>query len=217
MGLNVNSEIALPKGKPPLLLRANWSGCVNVRIQNPPDKDMRPRIYDPRIIAIDLRLRRSGFAAFEGNRKLLDFGTIHLGQFEDGGSKFPDLLKMLLPSTIVVKRERWNNLVARSDSKSFIESLTMQAKAHSTKIRLLEQNTLDATFGCETKAEITASLALIFPELVWKLPPRRRIWEPEHSRQTVFDAIALGLAFWQSEMDLIDATKGPPEIQEGSI
>jgi hypothetical protein len=178
---------------------------------------MASRIYDPRIIAIDLRFRRSGFATFEGNKKLLDFGTIHLGQLENGGSKFSELLKLSLPSAIVMKKERWDNLMARSASRRLIETLTMQARAHSTKIRLLEQNTLDATFGCGTKAEISASLALIFPELVWKLPPKRRIWEPEHSRQTVFDAVALGFAFWQSEMSLIEVSKGPPEIQEGSV
>jgi hypothetical protein len=181
------------------------------------NKGMAPRIYDPRIIAIDLRFRRSGFATFEGSRKLLDFGTIHLGQLRNGGSKFSDLLKLSLPSTIVVKQERWRNLMARSDSSILIEALTAQAKAHSTKIRLLEQNTLESIFGRGTKAEISASLALIFPELAWELPPKRRIWEPEHSRQTVFDAIALGLAFLQSEMNMIEAPAEPPEIEEGSI
>jgi hypothetical protein len=181
------------------------------------NKDMAPRIYDLRIIAIDLRLRRSGFATFEGSRKLLDFGTIHLGQAENGGSKFSDLLKLSLPSAIVMKKERWNNFMASSASRPLIETLTIQANAHSTKIQLLEQKTLDSIFGCGTKAEISASLALIFPELVWKLPPKRRIWEPEHSRQTVFDAIALGLAFWQSEMNVIEAQAEPPEIEEESI
>jgi hypothetical protein len=53
--------------------------------------------------------------------------------------------------------------------------------------------------GCSTKVEISTALARVFPELVWRLPPERKAWESEHPRQTVFDAIALGLAYWQHE------------------
>jgi hypothetical protein len=37
----------------------------------------------------------------------------------------------------------------------------------------------------------------MFPELLWKLPPKRRIWESEHPIMAMFDAVALGFAYWQ--------------------
>lgn len=183
---------------------------------------MELRIYDPRIIAIDLRFRRSGFATFEGPRRLLDFGTldIRLGENEHGRSRLSDLIKLALPKVVLVKKERWENLVDRSKAKPLIDALTNQATAHSLEIRFLEQSALNATFqnlGCKTKADISTLLARIFPELIWKLPPERRIWEPEHSRQTVFDAIALGMAFWQNESNSIKTPEERPEILEESI
>jgi hypothetical protein len=50
-------------------------------------------------------------------------------------------------------------------------------------------------FKANTKHEIASMLARIFPELFWKLPPKRRAWEPERQIMTVFDAVALGFAY----------------------
>jgi len=80
--------------------------------------------------------------------------------------------------------------------------LTRESETREIRIRMLEQNAIEATFrnmGGATKAEISAALAVIFPELVWRLPPKRKAWESEHPRQSVFDAIALGFAYWQHE------------------
>jgi hypothetical protein len=80
--------------------------------------------------------------------------------------------------------------------------LTQESRARSIEVRVLELTNFNATvrnLGCETKAEISTVLARIFPELVWQLPPARKAWQSEHPRQTVFDAIGLGLAYWQHE------------------
>ena len=42
-------------------------------------------------------------------------------------------------------------------------------------------------------------VARMFPELLWKLPPKRKIWESEHPIMTMFDAIAMGFAYWQRD------------------
>ena len=36
-----------------------------------------------------------------------------------------------------------------------------------------------------------------FPESIWGLPPKRQVWQSERLRMTMFDAVALGLAYWQ--------------------
>jgi hypothetical protein len=179
---------------------------------------MKLRIYDPRIIAIDLRFRRSGFAIFEGPTRLLDFGTLDIRSEENAGgrTRLSDLMKSAAPSVVLVKKERWINLAASSDARPMMEALRNRATALSIEFRFLEQNVFNSTFrglGCETKAEISSSLARIFPELIWMLPPDRRIWQPEHSRQTVFDAISLGLAFWQNETSSIEI----PREQLGNL
>jgi len=53
-------------------------------------------------------------------------------------------------------------------------------------------------FHAKTKYEIACILVQMFPELLWKLPPERKFYESEHPSMTIFDAIALGLTYWQS-------------------
>ncbi len=165
---------------------------------------MTLRIYDPRVLAIDLRLPRSGFAIYEGPSRLLDYGTtvIPFERADSSASRFSDLLKISLPSVIVVKRERWEDMIAHPQAKRLAAALTEECDARQIEIRLLEQNSIRSTFhnlDCETKTEISAALSRFFPNLVWQLPPQRRIWDSEHPRQSVFDAIALGFAYWQQE------------------
>jgi hypothetical protein len=169
---------------------------------------MNLRIYDPRVLAIDLRNRRSGFAIFEGPRSLLDFGTTVLPAtpVEFAVSRLSGLLKMSLPSIIVVKKDRWENMRFGPNSRQSIEGLIHESEARGIQIRMLELNAVNTAFrnlGCETKAEISAELARIFPELVWQLPPERKAWESEHPRQSAFDAIALGIVYWQYETSTV--------------
>ncbi len=174
---------------------------------------MSLRIYDPRVLAIDLRLHRSGFAIYEGPRRLLDYGTtaVPFERAENSTSRFADLLKISLPSVIVVRKDRWEGMVAHPQAKLLIEMLASEADARGIEIRLLDQDAIKSTFrnlNCETKAEISSALSRFFPDLVWQLPPQRRIWDAEHPRQSVFDAIALGFVYWQQ------ATSGTVYVEE---
>jgi hypothetical protein len=163
---------------------------------------MQLRIFDPRIVAIDLRFRRSGFAIFEGPKILLDSGTTAIPPTNGNasGNRFSDLLNLASPAAIVVKTERWEYMQAHSRTSSLIDVLRQESEKRSIALRTLDEHALALSFrnlGCSTKAEIAAALTRVFPELDWKLPPKRDIWDSEHFRQSIFDAIALGLAFWQ--------------------
>jgi hypothetical protein len=47
----------------------------------------------------------------------------------------------------------------------------------------------------------------MFPELLWRLPPKRKNYQSEHPSMTVFDAVALGFTYLQSN----GAELPPPE------
>ena len=167
---------------------------------------MQLRIYDPRILAIDLRPRRFGYALFEGPRLLLDWGISSYPSMVEGGAevaarRLQALLRMSSPSAIVVKTERWERAAASSSTRALTVAISREVSERSLPIRLIGQRELRGTFlnlQCETKYEIAAVLARIFPELLWKVPPKRQIWQTEHPRMAMFDAIALGLAYWQN-------------------
>jgi hypothetical protein len=166
---------------------------------------MNLRIYDPKILAIDLRHRRFGYAVFEGHRVLLDSGLRFyraVGEVEAAMAtkRLAALLKSFSPSAIVIKRERWDRAQTSLHIRSLVEVMIQGASANSVPICLIAHEDVKKTFrnlGCETRDQTAAALARIFPELVWRVPPKRRAWQSEHPRMAMFDAIALGLAYWQ--------------------
>jgi hypothetical protein len=168
---------------------------------------MNLRIYDPVILAIDLRHRRFGYAVFEGHRMLRDSGlrvyrAVGEAEAAMASKRLAVLLKSFAPTAIIVKRERWERANTSIHIKSLVDVMTRVASAHSISIFLVRDDDVRQTFsnmGCETRDEIAAALARIFPDLHWKLPPKRRAWQSEHPRMAMFDAIALGLAYWQHE------------------
>jgi hypothetical protein len=166
---------------------------------------MHLRIYDPTLLAIDLRHRRFGYAVFEGHRNLLDCGVRVYGgggesEVDMARKRLAALFKMFSPSAIVLSKERVDRSQIRSQLRVLVDAVRLEATSNAIPIYVLEQDQLRQTFfnmGCKSKEEIASALARIFPELRWSLPPERVLGDPEHSRMTVFDAIATGLAYWQ--------------------
>jgi len=166
---------------------------------------MKLRIYDQTILAIDLRHRRLGYAVFRGHRTLVDAGLRvyrAVGEVEAAmaSKRIVALLASFSPSAIVIKKERWNRADISSHIRSLVSVMVDVAAAHSIPICLVADNEVRNTFsnlGCETRDDIAAVLSRIFPDLLLKLPPKRRPWQSEHPRMAMFDAVALGFAYWQ--------------------
>lgn len=166
---------------------------------------MRLRIYDRRILAIDLRPRRFGYAVFEGTRFLVDWGAHTYPSNGDpegavAARRLAAMLRASTPSAVILKKERWDSAETNAVVRPMVEAIIRETSARSIPICLIDQNELTSTFRnleCETKYQIASVLTRIFPELLWKLPPPRQIWESEHPRMTMFDAIALGFTYWQ--------------------
>jgi hypothetical protein len=53
-------------------------------------------------------------------------------------------------------------------------------------------------FTGKSKYDRARVLASVFPELDWKLPPKRKPWQSEPRAMMIFDAAAIGFAYWQS-------------------
>jgi len=112
------------------------------------------------------------------------------------------LLKLFSPSVIVTTRERWDRASVNPHLLPLEEEILRTSSAHSIAIHAISQNQVRQSFlrlGCETRYQTATSLSQIFPELSPRLPPKRRLWESEHSSMAIFDAVALGLAYWQHE------------------
>jgi len=165
---------------------------------------MKLRIYEPRVLAVDLRHRRLGYAVFEGRRTLVDWGVRVYPAVGEKETKLAQrkvelLIKMHFPSAIAIKSKRWEKAISNMHMKRVVEAVEQAALSYSVQICVMPQETITTWFqslGCTTKDDIASSLARMFPELTLDLPPKRHAWQSEHPRMTVFDAIALGLIYW---------------------
>lgn len=168
---------------------------------------MKLRIYDPVVLALDLRHRRFGYAVFRGHRMLLEWGhrvypAVGDRERELAERRIAKLLDRFAPHLVLLKRERWER--GRSDPHMNypITALHNEAQRHAISIHLIPESSVRsafAIFGCNTKTEIAATLASLFPELLHSLPPPRKTWQSEHPRMAAFDAVALGVAYWHRE------------------
>jgi hypothetical protein len=172
---------------------------------------MKLRIYDPVVLALDLRHRRLGYAVFQGHRTLLEWGqrvypAVGDTERELAQRRIAKLLDGFAPDLILLKQEHWER--GHSDMHLIhpLAALQAEAQRYAIPIRLIEEKTVRtafAIFGCSTKAEIAATLASLFPELIRSVPPPRKPWQSQHPRMAVFDAIALGVAYWHLGRDHI--------------
>jgi hypothetical protein len=55
--------------------------------------------------------------------------------------------------------------------------------------------------GASTKYEIAVAIAQRFPELAPRLPRFRKPWMSEDYRMSIFDAVALAIAFFQFQKE----------------
>lgn len=159
----------------------------------------------PRILAIDLRSQLFGFAVLEGPATLLDFGRKRFRTSHNRNNtvmvrkKIMALFNLYLPSVIVLKHTSGRRDRTLSGNKSALASIKHEAELRSLELILLRRRDIYHAFqrsGYRSKDEIATFIAGWFPEVEWKLPPRRKNWHPEHHAMTIFDAISVGLAYF---------------------
>jgi len=154
---------------------------------------------EKRILAIDLRSRSFGFAVFEGPTRLLDWGVKSFRQGVNAvkirpSVKFTELMEEFSPSTVVVRKE----FVESKKKAGMWNALMKQAENHRIPIRLLTRRAVRSAFvgSNRNKYAVAAALAKQLPELAPRLPGVRKIWKSEDYRMSIFDAAALGVAYF---------------------
>ncbi len=160
-----------------------------------------------RILTLDVRPRCFAFVVFEDSRQLLDWGA---RSFRDGvnavrvplAPKGMRLLDEYAPQVLVLKYPQTKTV------KDIIRVIRMQARVHKIRVRLLSRRVLQETFAGQNrnKHQIASAVAERFPELLYILPPKRKPWESDDYRTSIFDAAALGIAYFAQK------NRGDPAI-----
>jgi len=168
--------------------------------------------YEQRILAIDLHQRSFGFVVFEGSQLILDWGA---RSFRGGvnkvrvpfRAKLAILLEGYVPDAIVLERPRTARLAR------IIGKIRAEAKIHKIAVRLVSPKAIEQTFlgRNDNKDQIASVIAERFPELLFVLPPKRRPWQSEDYRMSIFDAAAVGIASFGRKAVIDPAILPKPE------
>jgi len=156
-----------------------------------------------RLLALEIRASRLGFAVLEGSTRLLDWGVRSFGeQNEKLRSAVSDRIATLLafhkPSAVVVRVRKYHSAAQNKRFLAIVAAVRAETTRNSTKLFVLTSRQVRARFdpnGEITKHEIATILAKQFEELSWKLPGRRKSYQSEAPAMLVFDALANGVAF----------------------
>jgi hypothetical protein len=151
-----------------------------------------------RVLALDVRPRSLGFVVFEGHDQLLDWGV---KSFRRGVNavkvpvrkKLATLLADWRPDVVVMKRPTTTRLV------KVTRRILAIAKTRGISIRLFSRVAVRGAFPeyRENKHQIASAIAARFPELAARLPPKRKSWQSEDYRTSIFDAAAIGITFFK--------------------
>jgi hypothetical protein len=157
-----------------------------------------------RLLALEIRASRIGFAVFEGPTRLLDWGT---RSFENDHKKLrssvSDRIRVLLafyePFALVIRGRICHSTVHKRTLSKIVSSIRVESRQHSTRFIVLKTREVRNSFvgnGKITKHDLALSVAQQFEELTWKLPRRRKFYQSEAPAMVVFEAVANGIGFF---------------------
>jgi hypothetical protein len=156
-----------------------------------------------RVLAIDPHPRGFGYAVFEGPATLVDWGTKDVRRDKERVAlhKIGELVRRYLPTVIVVEDCAHRKSRRNPRVRQLTERILAAAREFGVEGRTLPVAAVYRTFagtGAGTKYGIATALVRAFPELMVRLPPKRKPWQSEDSRMSIFDAVALGLTYFRS-------------------
>jgi len=175
---------------------------------------MNEQSNEKRVLALDVHPRSFGFVVFEGPNHILDWG---IKSFRPGVNavKIPAAKKLLAlldeftPSAVVIRERR-----TRSAKKpKLLTIIERQARSRKIPLRFITPRDVNRAFvGFESnKYQVASVLAKQFPALASKLPPKRKCWQSEDYRMGIFDAAAVGVAYFaRRRFAKINITEGAP-------
>jgi len=160
-----------------------------------------------RVLALDVRPRSFGYAVFEGPTLLLDWGVQSFRHGRNAvriplATKIAALLEDFRPAVVVGKEPPSRKKVNRARTRKVLELVRHKASLRGIRTRVFKRRAASKLFGGDerlTKYQIATALAERFAELRPILPPKRKPWQSEDYRVSIFDAAALGVAYFDRQ------------------
>jgi hypothetical protein len=156
-----------------------------------------------RLLALEVRSSKFGFAVLEVPSKLLDWGVRCFSEQAGKRSlvasdRMATLLAFHRPAVVVARLRDHRAAAQYKRFLTILGAIEKEVKRNSMRFRTITEMQVRRHFdstGEITKHAIATTLADQFPELTWKLPLPRKPYQSEAPAILVFDALANGIAF----------------------
>lgn len=149
-----------------------------------------------RILALYPTARGFGFALFDSRERLIDWGTHSVRTPDKNGPTLraiERLIERTQPTTIACEDTRSIDSRRHARIRVLLHEVYARGTLKKLSVFRFTRSTIRNYFGIRTKRELAEMIALAYPALAPRLPPTRKAWMSEDARQSLFDAVALGV------------------------
>jgi len=149
-----------------------------------------------RTLSISLTYRGFGFLIFENGKTVIDWG--HASVFNHNPEIFEKRINTLIEYNQVESVLSYSTHRRPIQIQNNICLLKKICKRHGVKVKFLtSKNVADVfePFGAYTKYQRARLIVGYLPDLSYKLPPKRKPWQGEDMRMSIFDAACLALSY----------------------
>jgi hypothetical protein len=151
-----------------------------------------------RILAVEIRAARLGYAVFETPKQLRDFGALLFASPRTARRRMARLLHLYRPSVLVlhgVGARYPRDMQARKVTARIARDEARKLAITTARISEPAFKSFFAQYSCRDKYDVAAVLARWHPDLAWRVPPRPKFYDPEPRAMLYFDSIALGVTY----------------------
>lgn len=153
-----------------------------------------------RILAVDPMTRGFGYVIFEEPFHLADCGFASSRRGDKRAAavlQFEKLLEKFHPHEVVLEDVDAPGSRRSRRVRELVTTLAELGRAHGLKVSKVARTAVINRFSSgdttATKQSIAEELTRHFPELRFRLPRPRKLWESEPERMSLFDALALAV------------------------
>jgi len=153
-----------------------------------------------RILAVEIRAARLGYAVFETPRELRNFGGTWFDSPKVARANIARLFNLYRPSIVVIRGGVMRYPRNMAKRQRIARIVCDEGRKLAISIKRVVSKDFDRFFGshlCRDKYDVAVTLSQWFPDLARRIPSRPKFYDPEPNSILYFDSIALGIVYME--------------------
>lgn len=152
-----------------------------------------------RVLAIASGARGFGFVCFDPGQILVDWGVKEIRAADKYGVmrvQIRALVALVAPDVLVIEHVTAKGSRRHEHIRVLTRLIARDARTRGITVYRIARRSVHAALDAHTKYAVAEAVARELPVFAPRLPRKRRAWESEDARQSLFDAAALALTYY---------------------